>query len=347
MDAERLSPVPLARGGLWVIVVLAAVLAAMCAWAQPSLAAAPSVALIVSPPAPFVGQTVTFTAVGVPETDAEPMSYRWDFDGDGSYELNTGLVPTATTTYTEVGTYTPTVQFRDTWTNRVTDTREITVSVAAPIASFTVAPAAPVVNQPVQFISTASDSDGVITDQAWDLNGDGLFDNGGGPSALRSFAAAGQYVVGLRVTDNDGHTSFQSQTITVVALPGVTPLPIAGPRLLNPFPVVRISGALTRRGARLHRVAVDAPPGSTVRVACKGRSCPYRIRTSVVSKSSTSLRLSLLERRLRAGVRIQIFITSPGTIGKYTSFKILRGKSPQRVDRCVRYGSTRPFRCQS
>src|SRR5690349_10176667 len=181
MDAKRLSPPPLVRGGLRTIVVLAVAWAAICAWAQPSFAVGPSVVLTVLPEAPVAGQTVTFTAVGVPEDGADPMSYRWDFDGDGSYELNTGLVPTATTTYTKPGTYTPTVQFRDTWTNRVTDTRTVTVAVGVPVASFTISPAAPVVNQPVQFVSTASDPDGTIADQAWDLNGDGMFDNGAGP----------------------------------------------------------------------------------------------------------------------------------------------------------------------
>ena len=130
-------------------------------------------------------------------------------------------------------------------------------------------------NQPVLFISTSSDSDGVIADQAWDLNGDGLYDNGGGPSALRSFAAPGQYVVGLRVADNDGHASFASQTVTVVAAAtesSFSPWACG----VNPFPVVRFSGALTKRGAHLRRVTVDAPKGSTVRVGCRGRSCPYR-----------------------------------------------------------------------
>jgi hypothetical protein len=345
MDAKRLSPAPPARGVLSAIVVLAAAWAVMCMWAQPSLAAGGSVVLTVSPLAPVVGETVTLTATGVPETGAQAQSYRWDLDGNGTFELNTGLVSTTTTTYTTAGVYTPTVQFRDTWLNRINDAQEITVTLARPAASFIVAPASPVVNQPVQFISTATDSDGVITEQVWDLNGDGLFDNGAGPSALRSFAAAGQYVIGLRVTDNDGHTSFQSQAITVSALPAVAPT-VASVRLLNPFPVIRISGSLTKRGARLRRVSVAAPPGATVRVACKGRSCPYRSRTSVVSKRSSSLRLSLLERRLRAGVKISIFITSPGTIGKYTSFKIRRGKAPRRFDRCVHYGSTKPFPCQ-
>jgi PKD repeat protein len=323
-------------------VVLAVTWAAICVWAQPSFAA--SVTLTVSPQAPIVGQTVTMTAVGVPDDGADPASYRWDFDGDGSFELNTGLVPTATTTYTDAGTYTPTVQFRDTFTNRVNDTKSITVTLAPPIASFIVSPAAPLVNQPVQFISTASDPDGVVIDQAWDLNGDGLYDNGSGPSALRSFGAAGQYVVGLRATDNDGNIAFNSQTVTVSALPGAAP--VAPLRLLNPFPVVRFSGSLTKRGAKLKRVAVSAPSGTTVRVGCKGRSCPYRNHTSTVSKRSTDLRLSQLERRLRAGVRITIYITSPGTIGKYTSFTIRRGEPPRRVDRCVNYGSTQPFKCQ-
>ena len=147
-------------------------------------------------------------------------------------------------------------------------------------------------------------------------------------------------------TDNEAHTSFYSQAISVGALPGVN-TPSSGLRLLNPFPVVRISGSLTRRGARLRTVAVDAPNGATVRVSCTGRSCPYRLRTSVVSKRTSSLRLSRLERRLRAGVQIRIFVTSPGTIGKYMSFKIRRGNTPRRVDRCVHYGSTLPIRCQT
>src|SRR4051812_9771518 len=115
MDAKRLFPAPVARGLLWVIVVMAAALVVMSAWAQPSFAAPPTVTMTVSPEAPVVGQTVTFAAVGVPETGAEAMQYRWDFDGDGSYELNPALVAPATTTYTDTGLYNPTVQFRDTW----------------------------------------------------------------------------------------------------------------------------------------------------------------------------------------------------------------------------------------
>ena len=70
------------------------------------------------------------------------------------------------------------------------------------------------------FTSTSSDPDGTLIEQVWDLNGDGNYDNGGGATALRSFADAGSYVVGLRVTDNAGLVSFDSQTLTVVPAPG-------------------------------------------------------------------------------------------------------------------------------
>jgi hypothetical protein len=346
MDAKRLSPAPLARGAFWVMVVLTSAWAAMCVWAQPSLAVGPSVELSFSPPAPLIGELVTFTAVGEPEEGSELQSYRWDLDGDGVFELNTGLLPIATFIYTDAGVFSPTVQLRDTWGNRPESSKILIAGGDPPVASFAVSPGAPFTGQPVLFVSTSTDADGTIADLAWDLNGDGLFDNGSGPSALRSFATPGQYVIGLRATDNEAHTSFSSQAITVAAAPGVSAAPVSL-RLLNPFPVVRISGSLTKRGARLRTVAVDAPPGATVRVSCRGRSCPYRARTSVVSKRTSSLRLSRLERRLRAGVQIRIFVTSPGTIGKYMSFRIRRGQPPRRLDRCVNHGSTKPIPCQT
>ena len=89
-----------------------------------------------------------------------------------------------------------------------------------PVASFTTTPAVPVANQPVLFTSTSSDPDGALTEQVWELNGDGNYDNGGGGTALRTFADAGEYVIGLRVTDDAGLVSFASQTVTVLPGPG-------------------------------------------------------------------------------------------------------------------------------
>src|SRR5207249_7657752 len=97
----------------------------------------------------------------------------------------------------------------------------VTIVGQPPIAAFTFSPSTPVAGQPILFTSTSSDPDGSIADQAWDLNGDGSFDNGGGSTALRTFAVAGAYAVGLRVTDNNGKVAFFSRTVTVSPAPGL------------------------------------------------------------------------------------------------------------------------------
>ncbi|MEA2458955.1 MAG: hypothetical protein QOC95_1927, partial [Thermoleophilaceae bacterium] len=86
-----------------------------------------------------------------------------------------------------------------------------------PVASFTVSPTAPVAGAAVTFTSTSTDPDvgGKIASQAWDLNNDGVYDDGTGASASRSFPAAGSYVVRLKVTDDKGATSSVAHTVTV------------------------------------------------------------------------------------------------------------------------------------
>jgi hypothetical protein len=220
-----------------------------------------------------------------------------------------------------------------------------------PVASFTFAPAAPAVNQPVLFTSTSSDPDGTITDQVWDLNGDGNYDNGGGATAMRTFSDAGQYVVGLRVTDNSGLVSFDSQTVTVTATPGA---PVStqkdGPRLLSPFPVVRIAGRITRRGTRVRILRVSAPVGSKISVRCSGRACPFKkqvraVPTAAGSRGAVTFRVRRLERLLLPGVRVRVYVTKRGAIGKYTKLRFRAGKPPVRTDQCLMPGSWTPVDC--
>jgi hypothetical protein len=46
-----------------------------------------------------------------------------------------------------------------------------------------------------------------------------------------------------------------------------------------------------------------------------------------------------------AGVKIEVRVTRPGTIGKYTLFRVRRGKPPARTDRCLIPGEPSPVRC--
>jgi hypothetical protein len=302
-----------------------------------------------APAVPVVGQTVTFEstsqATGIGNAVAD---YRWDLDGDldNGYEIAWGSSSVITTAYGVVGTVDVRLQVRDTLGNRSTIKKTVTVAKQAPVASYSFTPAAPLANEPVTFTSTASDSDGTIAELVWDLNGDGSYDNGAGASVLRSFSAPGAYVVGLRATDNEGMVSFYSQSIAVGSgsLPPVAAPPALRLRLLSPFPVVRIAGRTTRRGVRIKLLMIDAPPGSTVQVRCQGRSCPFR--SSV--RTAKFVRVRRLERKLRAGVTVRVYVSSSTAIGKYTVFKIRKRRQPPlRADACLMPGSLRPVVCPS
>jgi hypothetical protein len=116
--------------------------------------------------------------------------------------------------------------------------------------------------------------------------------------------------------------------------------------MLSPFPIVRLTTRGTRRGARVLRLGVDAPAGSRVSVRCRGRSCGARDEVRVVRTPPRALRFPGVQRRLRAGVVLEVRVTAPGRIGKYTRFRLRRGAPPSRVDLCLPPGAAAPAACQ-
>jgi hypothetical protein len=311
-----------------------------------------------SPAAPLAGDTVVFSADVSPSDLATITGYRWDLDGSGGFETDTGATPTAERTYGGATNLRVRLQVRDSAGNSRTFKHQLSVAGPpgsagqAPVASFTISPQAPVANQPVAFTSNSTDADGTVNEQVWDLNGDGNFDNGGGATARRAFPAPGEYVAGLRVTDNDGLVSFDSQTFTVLPGPGSPPVGTQkfGPPLLSPFPVVRIAGRITRLGTRVRLLRVAAPVGAKVSVRCTGRSCPFKKQvrasgTGTKARTTVTVRVRRLERLLRPGVKVRVYVTKRGTIGKYTKFRFRGGKAPVRVDRCLMPGSWAPAQC--
>ena len=61
----------------------------------------------------------------------------------------------------------------------------------------------------------------------------------------------------------------------------------------------------------------------------QGPRLPVQGQAAPVSDRVAQVRIRKLERRLlRAGASIRIFVTKPGTIGKYTSIRIREGKPP-------------------
>jgi hypothetical protein len=214
-----------------------------------------------------------------------------------------------------------------------------------PDASFGFFPRDPVSGQTVRLVSYACDPDGSLAEQAWDLDNDGSFDDGLGREITRSFPG-GSHVVSLRVTDRKGAVAVGARRIDVT--PGapeyVIPRPIATP-LLSPFPVVRLSGRVIGSRTRIGLLTVRAPVCSRVTVRCRGRSCPVRRSTKLMGRKT--LRLRRFERRLRAGMRLEVLISKRDRVGKFTRFVIRRDRPPQRLDRCLRFGDNRGSRCPS
>jgi hypothetical protein len=219
-----------------------------------------------------------------------------------------------------------------------------------PTPALAVSPASPLVGEEVTFFSSSEDADGRISEHAWDLNGDGAFDQFGAV-VTRKFSTAGDLRVTLRVTDDKGASATVSRILTVrqplvPAMPGAsTPVaaPPPTPRLLSPFPVVRLIGSLVSGQTIVRMLQVRAPAGALVLVRCRGTSCPVKRVKKVARKAR--LRFAAFEQELRPGVVLEVFVRRGEWIGKYTRFAIRRNGFPKRTDACLRPGTSQRIAC--
>ena len=181
---------------------------------QPSVAhnvrvnSRPTARFTFSPDTPNVGQKVTLDAGASTDNLAIPnANYDWDLDNDGQYDDAQGR----TTSVTFRTTGDKTVRLRVTDSDGVTSSAQAGIHVnLPPTAAFVYTPSTPVTGDTVDFTSVSSDPDGPITGQAWDLDGDGQYDDAGGATASVTYKLAGTKTVRLRVTDAQGRTDTQS-----------------------------------------------------------------------------------------------------------------------------------------
>lgn len=347
-----------------VIVLAAATPLALAFATAPGVAAPPvppTASFVLTPSAPVVGQTVTFTSTSSATGNGNSILVNeWDLDGNNTFETNTAAQPVASRAYAGVGPVKVSLRVTDKRGATAVTFRNVTVGQPhtnqPPVASFAYSPLSPLTGESASFYSTSTDSDSAIASQEWDLNGDGTFGDATGPMAVRSFIDAGSYMVSLRVTDSLKAVSIATQTVVVGARAGASGQPpVTGkrkssPRLLNPFPIVRIVGTVTIEGTILKRMSVSAPRRAKVTIRCRGRRCPIARWTRAAggpsAYASRLLRVRRFEKRtLLPGLRIEVLVTRKGFVGKYTRFTIRRARGPARLDRCLIPGSKRPKRC--
>jgi PKD repeat protein len=84
-----------------------------------------------------------------------------------------------------------------------------------PVAEFTFTPATPRIGELVSLNSQSTDPDEDLSTQAWDLDGDGQFDDGNGFAVPATFLTGGPHTVSLRATDLAGEVGTVSHVVTV------------------------------------------------------------------------------------------------------------------------------------
>jgi hypothetical protein len=296
-----------------------------------------------------VGQQVRFISTSTATSNNNIQQELWDLNGDGQFGDKAGH--SVVTSFSTPGNQMVGLRVVDKHGAEHNHVHSETVVVRpfdnqSPVASFVHIPAVPLLGQQVNFYSTATDADSAIAAQRWDLDGNGSYGDVAGPAASRSFSVPGRYTIGLQVEDTGGAVDVATTTLDVSA---ASALAAAGtPRPLFPFPVVRLSGTIRKSGIRVRRLTIDAPAGSLTAVRCRGRECPFTWRRyshpAVVPPRAVRVR-ALDGRALRAGVKLQVYVTRAGALGRYTSFTIRGRHSPERRDRCLVSLSRRPVRC--
>ena len=164
---------------------------------------------VFDPEEPDAYEEITFNASA---SDGPIDSYEWDLTGDGETDDTGELI---TYSFSDAGEYNVTLSVAS--EAGETDNTTQTVSVAeppGPIASFTVDPSSPQVNESATF--NASDSFGDIESYEWEF-GDGFVFNetGEGKVVTHNYSNTGSVDVTLTVTDDENETDTKVRPIYV------------------------------------------------------------------------------------------------------------------------------------
>jgi PKD repeat protein len=165
----------------------------------------------------FVGSPCTF--ISTSEDDDQVTSWSWDFNGDGTADATTA---TASFEYEAAGDFDVSLTVRDAQGLSATKSSRLTVTApvnTSPTASFTYS----CIAADCTFISTSSDAaPGFIVTYAWNFGDQGTSDVSS-PTHSYVVTAPTDFTVTLTVTDNEGATDVETQTVSVTPAPNTPP----------------------------------------------------------------------------------------------------------------------------
>ena len=162
--------------------------------------------------------TVHFTTDG--EDPAGTIQrFRWDFDGNGSYDTYDEMAKDYNHTYNSSGTYNATLYVWSSTGESASASITITVENNPPVATADVVPSNGAIPLNVDLYGSGSDSDGSIVLYEWDFDGDGVYEWSSATTGTTTYSynVVGTYNAVFRVTDNEGDTSTAVAVTTVIS----------------------------------------------------------------------------------------------------------------------------------
>lgn len=173
------------------------------------------------PTANFTGANVCEGSATVLEDQSTIASgsittWQWDLDNDGLYDNATGN--TVTHSFGSAGSYTVGLQVTSDAGCQSTTSKNITVD-PMPTVAFSTQNVC--LGDQTEFTAISTVSSGLVTDYAWELNGNGFFDDASGETTSTQFISDGNYQIGLQVTSDQGCVNDTFQLVTIAPFPYV------------------------------------------------------------------------------------------------------------------------------
>ncbi|HEV8359289.1 MAG TPA: PKD domain-containing protein, partial [Candidatus Thermoplasmatota archaeon] len=195
-------------------------------FATASFALDPCVAFEHAPASPFDWQTVSFDSARAFDPSGEPLSYSWNFNGEGSsatasptFKFPDGGSKTVTLTVTTAGGKTGIVS------------QTFTVQHSKPSPAFTSGSGSEL--DDIAFTDASTHPNTPVDDPptgwtySWNFNGEG---SSSARSPSFNFADGGSKTITLTVTDDDGQSNSTSRVVSVAHVAPVASFSVSGAR---------------------------------------------------------------------------------------------------------------------